>query len=166
MKTNFFYRYWYPFHLHFYACDSHKIKVEENKAIARSFIDSWSTHEVDMLTSLFADDCLYEEVATGRSYSNKKGIAAYMESTISGVPDSEFEIVTLLADDKMAMVEWIWTGTNSVGWPDMGIPATGEYFEVRGTTVMEIENKLITRNSDYWDWNTFLIGIGAVVEEE
>ncbi len=36
-----------------------------------------------------------------------------------------------------------------------------KYFELRGLSIMVIENGLITRNSDYWDWNSFLIGIGA-----
>ena len=58
------------------------------------------------------------------------------------------------------MVEWIWKATNTVGWPSMGIPATNKYFEIRGTSVMNIENGLIKRNSDYWDWKTFLTGIG------
>lgn len=43
----------------------------------------------------------------------------------------------------------------------MGIPATGKYFELPGVSVMEIENKKIKRNNDYWEWNTFIRMIGA-----
>lgn len=144
-----------------YGCDIHNREVQKNEAIAKLFIESWSTHDINNLISLFAEDCLYEEVASGRSYSNKEGIAGYAESTLSGVPDSEFEIITLIADREMAMVEWVWKGTNSVGWEAMGIPATGKYFELRGVSVMRIENNLIRRISDYWDWNTFITKIGA-----
>ena len=52
------------------------------------------------------------------------------------------------------MVEWIWKGTNPVGWATMGIPATGKYFEIKGESEMKIENDLIRKNSDYWDWRT------------
>ena len=55
------------------------------------------------------------------------------------------------------MVEWLWKGTNSVGWETRGIPATGKYFEINGESVMRIENDLlIQRNSDYANWNSFL----------
>ena len=54
----------------------------------------------------------------------------------------------------MSMVEWLWKGTNSVGWETRGIPATGKYFEIKGESEMKIENDLIRKNSDYWDWRT------------
>ena len=43
----------------------------------------------------------------------------------------------------------------------MGIPATDKHFELKGVSVMKIENDLIKRNRDYWDWTTFMKGIGA-----
>jgi len=110
---------------------------------------------------LFAENSIYEEVASGRSYKTREKIAIYIGSTISGIPDTKFETKNILANDSLAVVEWIWKGTNSVGWADMGLPATNKYFELRGLSIMVIKNGLITRNSDYWDWSTFLIGIGA-----
>jgi steroid delta-isomerase-like uncharacterized protein len=147
--------------LFFNSCSNQNKLEEENKIIAESFIESINNRELNKLILLFADDCLYEEVASGRSYSNKEGIAAYIKATLSGVPDSKFEINSILANNKMAAVEWNWKGTNTVGWKEMGIPATGKYFEIRGVSVLEINNKLIRRVSDYWDWETFLKGIGV-----
>ena len=144
-----------------YSCDNPNKKVQINEAIAKTFIESWNAHDINKLLSLFAENCLYEEVASGRRYSTKEGIEGYAKSTLSGVPDSKFEIVTFMADKEKAMVEWIWKGTNSVGWEEMGIPATGKYFEIRGVSVMLIENNLIRRNSDYWDWDSFITGIGV-----
>lgn len=137
-----------------------------NETIAKSFIKYWDEHDVEKLISLFSDSCLYEEVARGIKYSDKDGISGYVKSTLSGIPDSKVEIVTIVSNDNMSVVEWIWKGTNSVGWPSMGIPATNKYFEVRGVSVMVIEDNLIKRNSDYWDWNTFLKGIGVQLSDE
>jgi steroid delta-isomerase-like uncharacterized protein len=135
--------------------------IQKNETIAKSFIETLNSHDVNKFTSLFAENTIYEEVASGRSYKTREKIAIYIGSTISGIPDTKFETVNILANDSLAVVEWIWKGTNSVGWADMGLPATNKYFELRGISIMVIENGLITRNSDYWDWNTFLIGIGA-----
>jgi steroid delta-isomerase-like uncharacterized protein len=135
--------------------------IQKNESIAKSFIEYLNSHDVDKFTSLFAENGVYQEVASGRSYTTRQKIAAYIGSTISGIPDTKFETVNILATNSLAVVEWIWEGTNSVGWDDMGIPATNKYFELRGISIMVIENGLITRNSDYWDWNSFLIGIGT-----
>jgi len=135
--------------------------IQKNETIAKSFIETLNSHDVTKFTSLFSENCIYEEVASGRSYRTREKIAVYIGSTISGIPDTKFETVNILANDSLAVVEWIWKGTNSVGWADMGLPATNKYLELRGLSIMVIKNGLITRNSDYWDWNTFLIGIGV-----
>lgn len=135
--------------------------IEKNETIAKSFIETLNSHDVNKFSELFAESGIYEEVPSGRSYTTREKIAEYIGSTISGIPDTKFETINVLANDSIAVVEWIWKGTNSVGWADMGLPSTNKYFELRGLSIMVIKNGLITRNSDYWDWNTFLIGIGA-----
>lgn len=135
--------------------------TEQNLTIAKSFMEYLNLHDVKKFSSLFAEHCVYEEVASGSSYKSPEEIAIYIGSTIEGIPDTKFETVSILANDSLAVVEWIWKGTNTVGWTDMGLPPTNKYFELKGISIMVIKNGLILRNSDYWDWNTFLIGIGA-----
>jgi steroid delta-isomerase-like uncharacterized protein len=114
---------------------------------------------VDELVALFTDDCLYEEVASGRTYTNKQAIASYIGSTLSGIPDSEFEVSELISTESFGVAEWIWKGTNSVGWPHMDIHPSDKYFELRGISFLEIVNGKIKRVSDYWDWKSFIQGI-------
>jgi steroid delta-isomerase-like uncharacterized protein len=144
-----------------FGCNENSQKIRDNEAVAKTALEAWASHDADQLTALCADSCLYEEVATGRKFNTKEGIADYLNGTISGIPDSKFEIVDVIASENMAMVEWVWTGTNTVGWPNMNIPATNKHFEVRGVSVMEIENNSIRKARDYWDLNTFMKGIGV-----
>jgi len=140
---------------------NNKSLIQKNEAIAKSFIEYLNSHDVNKFTALFAENGIYKEVASGRGYTSREKIAVYIGSTISGIPDTKFEAINILANDSLAVVEWIWKGTNTVGWTDMGLPATNKYFELRGTSLMIIKNGFITRNSDYWDWNSLIIGIGA-----
>lgn len=134
--------------------------VEQNESIAESFMEAFDTHNTDLLTSLFADEFSYIEATTGRTYTDKESLAMYVNATISGIPDTRFEVISIMANEQFAAVEWIWKGTNTVGWPSMGIPATGNAIALKGVSVMEIENGKIIWNSDYWDWNTFLHQLG------
>lgn len=143
-----------------YSFQSRNNPVRENEMIARAFIEAWDSHDMNKLNSLFADEFVYLEVASGRSYSTKDVLSNYVNATISGIPDSRFEVISVLANEQLAAVEWIWKGTNTVGWEQMGIPATNKYFELSGVSVMEIENQKIKRNSDYWDWNSLMRLIG------
>ncbi len=135
---------------------------DPNESIARSFMKAWDTHDINLLTSLFADEFIYTEVTTGRYYIDKNALALYANASIAGIPDTRFDVVSIVANERFASVEWIWKGTNTVGWPYMGIPATGNYFELPGASVMEIDNGKIIWNKDYWDWNTFMQLLGAI----
>ncbi len=141
-------------------CTRNKL-AQQNASIARSFIEAWDSHDASRLTSLFADEFVYLEVASGRKYIKEETLASYFNLTIEGMPDSEFELVSVVANENFAAVEWIWEGTNSVGWDFMGIPATGKHMKLPGVSVMEIENQKIVRNNDYWDWSSFMKGIGV-----
>lgn len=142
-----------------YGCNHYESKTQENEKLVQSFMESLNDHDLDKLTSLFTENCLYEEVASGSIFSGKRKIAAYIESTLSGIPDSKFMILKLMANDTLGVVEWLWKGTNTVGWSDMGIAPSNKYFELRGISIMEIKDGHITHNRDYWDWNTFIKGI-------
>ena len=142
------------------ACTGNRL-ANENESIARSFIEAWNSHDASRLTSLFADEFVYLEVASGRKYIKEETLASYFNLTIEGMPDSEFELVSVVANENFASVEWIWEGTNSVGWDFIGIPATGKHMKLPGVSVMEIENQKIVRNNDYWDWSSFMKGIGV-----
>jgi len=143
------------------GCNESSQKIHDNEATAKAFIEAWSSHDSGNLTALFADSCLYEEVASGRKFNTKEEIADYLNRTVSGIPDTKFEVVDVTASENMAMVEWVWTGTNTVGWANMNIPATNKHFEVRGVSVLELENNLIREVRDYWDWDTLMRGLGV-----
>ena len=80
-------------------------KINENEAITRDFIEACSAHDINKAVSLFSENCLYEEIARGRKLTSKDEIAGYLNGTIVGVPDTKFDIVTIIANDTSAMVE-------------------------------------------------------------
>ena len=126
---------------------------ENNEAIARRFVEFWTLEHYKDLAQLFAENCIYVETPSGNKFSGREAIQNYASTTLNGMSDTQAEIITVVANDKMAVVEWIWSGTNSIGWPN--IPASGKTFRLPVLTIMEIENGMIIRNRDYWDWETF-----------
>lgn len=135
--------------------------VKENEDIALAFIELQNSQDADEVVSLFADDFIYMVMATGVSVTDKIAYSAVLVESFEGVPDSWMDIVSLEVNEKYAAVEWTWKGTNSGGFPSMGIPATNQYFELPGIIVMEIEKGKIIWCKAYWDLNLFLELIGV-----
>ena len=142
------------------GCQAQNQQIVLNSKIAESFISTLNRQDFDRFTNLFSDNATYEEVCSGRVYTGKTAIKNYIVGTIDGIPDSEFELISVTSDEKHAVVEWIWKGTNSVGWPYMNLPATNKKMKLKGISIMKIEDSKIIQNKDYWDWNSFLKEIG------
>jgi steroid delta-isomerase-like uncharacterized protein len=132
-----------------------------NENLLKAFISTLNDHDAETFSMLFTDSCQYMEVNSGRIFTGREAVAVYISSTLEGMPDSHFEIIHLMAEDHLGMVEWVWTGTNSVGWPQLGIPATDQHMELRGVSIVDFQNGKIQRNRDYWDNISFLRGIGV-----
>jgi steroid delta-isomerase-like uncharacterized protein len=128
-----------------YSSYWHTKEAGKNEAMVKAFLEALSEHNIDLFPSFFADECLCEEVYSGRKYATKADIAGYIKSSLSDIPDWYFTIESIIADEDMPIVGWIWRGTNSVDWEFMVIPATNKYFELRGIAVMTIDKHLITK---------------------
>lgn len=133
--------------------------VEQNKAIAQKFIDLWTNHDSIGIANLYADKFVGEDLAFGVKITDKPGVVSFVNGTVRGVPDLEFISTSIIASDSMAMVEWIWKGTFTIGFLP-NYPGTNKPFSVRGASVMNIRNGKIIRLSDYYDKNTFLKAVG------
>lgn len=75
------------------------------ESVVRSFLASWSSPEADRLGSFFADDAVWVDGPNGVH----RGSAAIVEELVRqlSIPsDSWLEIDTLLANDRVVMVEW------------------------------------------------------------
>lgn len=130
--------------------------IDQNEIIAERFLEYLNSQNIEQFVSLFSEDGTYEEVASGRTYASQQTIGMYIKATLDGIPDSKFELINQVINENVIAIEWVWSGTNSVGWEDMGIPPTDKYFEIKGVSIMNIKKGLISSNRDYWDWNTFI----------
>jgi len=136
-------------------------EINANKELGERFIQAWHKHDINFLISLFTTDGTYEEVCSGRKFYGKNDIGDYVNRTLIGMPDSQFEIINISADELHVSVEWIWKGTNSVGWPYMGLNPTNQTMKLRGVSFIDVEDGKIKNVRDYWDWNSFIKGIGV-----
>ncbi len=127
--------------------------IKDNEVLARNFAESGTLERYEKLPTLFAEEGIYLEMPSGRKFTGREEIRNHGSATLSGIPDTRTEVISVVANEKTAVVEWTMSGTNTVGWPN--IPASGKSFRLPVVWIMEIEDGLIVRIRDYWDWQTF-----------
>lgn len=128
----------------------------------KDYFTAWNSHKVDKITSFFTDDCVYEDVATGFVRHGKKEQAALVTGLFDWSPDYQLELKSAFGGGVWAASEWVMTGTQSGDISTPRIAATGRRFSIRGASITELRNGKISRNTDYWDWASFLRQVGMM----
>jgi steroid delta-isomerase-like uncharacterized protein len=128
-------------------------RIEENKVIAKQFIEAWNNHDSVKVASLFTPTCLYRDMAFNTKFTTNLKLISFVHRTVAGAPDLTFRVTSVMASDTMATVEWIWKGTYNGSWvpnSSANIP-----FTILGVSVLVIKNGQIIRNYDYYDGDSF-----------
>ncbi len=139
------------------------ISAERQTAQDR-LIEDWarhvSSHALEQLLSLFTDDVVYEDVATGIVNHGKNEVRAFFERNLASVPDVTFELTSKLATGTKGGAEWVMRGTHRGDEP--GMPAMNKPVEVRGASIFEFADGKIRRCADYYDVAVLLRQLGQM----
>jgi steroid delta-isomerase-like uncharacterized protein len=134
--------------------------TDTEKKIQEEFV-ALNSHDVDKLLTFFTDDCVYEDVTMGLVNHGKKELKDFFNSMFVMSPDLKFELKSAFGTGDWAGIEWIMTGTYAHGTVP-GMPATGKEYSIRGTSIREMRNGKVIRDSDYWNLASFLQQVGIL----
>ncbi len=110
----------------------------EAERIAQGLAEAWSSRDVDKIASFFTEDCLFEDVCTGKTYQGQEELKAMARSVFNVDPDLTLEIESLFAVDDWIGCEWIETGRRA-----------GKRFSLRGASIVELREGKISREAMY-----------------
>jgi steroid delta-isomerase-like uncharacterized protein len=120
---------------------------------------AWSSHDIEKTLSLFADDCVYEDLALGRVFRGREELRAFLKMCFTMFPDLKAEVTSFFFSGNRVCIEYIWSGTNLGDTPTM--PATGKSFSVRCASIREMTGGVATRATDYYDLGTMMRQLGV-----
>ena len=120
--------------------------VEET---ARKGFEALRAHDLEALKAIMHPDNVNDIVAVGMRTGRDEVLGFFRES-FAAFPDMRMEVERILADDKVAFVQWHATGTFT-GAPFLGIEPTGKRVDNRGVDCMEIVDGKVIKNTIYYD---------------
>lgn len=137
------------------------MSTEENKAIVRQVEEAWNSGNLDALDGLFAPDFIAHSAIPGMPPGLQGAKMAHMGS-VQALPDRRTTIEDLLAEADYVMARVRMTGTNSGGFPWLGIPANGNRVDVQWTSLYRLANGKIVEHRAVMDMLGLLQQLGAV----
>ncbi|HEX4945705.1 MAG TPA: ester cyclase [Blastocatellia bacterium] len=133
--------------------------TEENKTIARRYVDVWNQHDPAALDTVFAANAVRHDPATGVA-TGIESIRTIMQALLTAFPDLLITIDQALADEDCAILRWTATGTHNGDF--QGIPPTGKPINVKGNSVYQCANGKMLAEHSIWDTLGLLKQLGAI----
>lgn len=95
-------------------------------------------------------------VAQGR-----KGILDFMPYLFSVMPDTRFYLHDVIATEDRVITRWTWTGTVKAGAEFLGVPGTGQRFEMDGIDIWTVKDGMLYEHWDQFDWPRAFVQLGV-----
>jgi steroid delta-isomerase-like uncharacterized protein len=124
------------------------MSVEQNKAIARRFLQAWCSGDLDAIDEMAVASFVYNNPAfpkvTGRE-TFKKAIAGFR----SHWSDSAINVEEEIAEDDKVVMRWCCSGTHQGS--SGGLPPTGKKVSWTGITIYHLTEGKIVEQTDVED---------------
>jgi steroid delta-isomerase-like uncharacterized protein len=137
-----------------------RTKTKRNEKAAREYFDAFNAHDLDAMAAFWDDETIEDLVPVG-ILRGPGELRQYFSDMFAAMPDVQMTVERVVADASVATVQWRMTGTFT-GGPFQGLEPNGKYVEVRGCDVIELEERIVRRNTVFFDGATFARTVGML----
>lgn len=145
-----------------FKVDATLIGAEAPEDILKSVLAALNQGNISRAVEQFADHFTFNDYALDLKFTEKERLSEFFQKSRELFPDAAVEVVSAFESGDLAVAEWKVTATQMIPGP------TRYQFPVllRGSTIVQIENRRVTRWSDYYDQaKSRRVSLGAFFEE-
>ncbi len=129
---------------------------------AETINDAWNSHDINKVISFYAPEYVGADIGQASLLRGHDGLRAMLENYWKAFPDLRFVIMDTVIQDSRIAILWLGEGTHQGTF--MNIPPTGRKVEVRGVSIVDVEDGLVVRGQYIWDLAGMLRHMGLLPE--
>lgn len=131
-------------------------------AYVQDLTDAWNSYDLERVLPYYSED--YEAVDIGEPHvqHGRDAVREILVRYWNAFPDLIFRAMGTVIEGKRVAIFWSAEGTHQ--GTIMNIPPTGHKVEVRGMSIIDVENGLIVRGQYIWDLAGMLRHMGLLPE--
>jgi steroid delta-isomerase-like uncharacterized protein len=133
------------------------------RALVDNLIAGWNAHDIDRVVALYADAFEETDIALAEPQRGPEAIRRTMRRYLLAFPDLSITADEVIIQDNCVALAWTIAGHHRGIL--LNIPATGRMVQVRGVSLMTIDDSgHIVRLQRIWDLAGLLRAIGLLPE--
>ena len=134
------------------------------ESLGRKLIGIWQNGNIEDLGAIVSENAVYEAAQQNHAYKGLEQFGSYVGHLSKFAKDLKIDVLSLNSSKTTATIEWVMTGIQDRPIPGSIEIGTNKEFKVKGVTLIEVKDGLITKATDYMDVLGFVIQLGARVE--
>jgi len=138
------------------------MSVENNKAIARRFIQVWGDGNLDVVDELAAPSLVVRYPTIPQVIQGSRAFRHVLAGFRSAFPDSALRVEEEIAEGEKVVIRWSFSGTHKGSL--LGVPATGKRVTWTGITIYRIVDGKVVEEQGEEDFAGFFRQVGLVRE--
>lgn len=123
---------------------------------------AWNSHDMGTLFPFYSPQFIGDDIGQATAFRGHEGLRAMLGVYWNAFPDLKIEVTDTVVQDSRLAIAWIAEGTHQ--GTIMNIPPTGHKVQVRGVSIIDIEDGLIVRGQYIWDLAGMLRHMGLLPE--
>ena len=135
--------------------------LDNNKEIARRFIQAWSAGGLEVVDELVAPNFTVFYSHFPAPVQGAEGFKAILAQTYSSFPDIQVTVNEVIGEGDQVVVHWTYRGTHQHG-EVLGARPTGKQVQVAGMTIYRIRNDKVLEERGVVDNFSLAVQIGAI----
>ena len=121
-----------------------------------------NSHSIEEVLRLCSPDYIGTDIAEPDLLQGHQGLRTILERYWRAYPDLHLLVTDKVIQGSNLTIVWLAEGTHR--GPIMHIPATGRQVEVKGISLIEVQDGLVVRGQNIWDLAGMLRHLGLLPE--
>lgn len=123
---------------------------------------AWNSHDIEKVLNFYSSDYIADDVGLASLLRGHAGLREMLQTYWRAFPDLEIAVTDMVIEGSRVVSAWVAAGTHE--GTIMNIPPTGHRVQVRGVSIIDVENGLIVRGQYIWDLAGMLRQMGLLPE--
>lgn len=140
------------------------MSVENNKAIARRFIQVWGDGNLDVVDELAAPSLVVRYPTIPQVIQGSRAFRHVLAGFRSAFPDSALRVEEEIAEGEKVVIRWSFSGTHK--GDILGVPPTDKKVTWTGITIYRIVDGKVVEEQGEEDFAGFFRQVGLVRQPE
>lgn len=131
---------------------------------AQQLMKMWESGNTAQLEEITNADVIYDDVPNGERFEGREGVRRYIEHVHGWAGQVQIEVTAIHGGADSVVAEWVMRGVQERPIPGRVLVVTNRKFQLKGATIVELQEGKIARVADYIDVLAFVIQLGGRVE--